>query len=730
MRSKLSRPFPIPIIQPRLAERYVQIFSLLLLGVWLLVGLIHDSRLLRRGYSSVPFWDEWRAIDHFPAYKHFQLRVFLQQHNEHRIVFPELILAIDGLLFHARQVFTIAMSCLFYVATWLLLAKSSLSSRTANRFALWCSILSAGIIITWSGSTLVLGTPFQVQWTLVEFAIAAALFSITRIGEFGDPRFRALTVAFAVIATFSSANGLFLWPVLIVSALMLHLRKRDIAVLGISGAVSIALYFTDYRFSSHSSLALAFQHPLFFLGFIATYIGVPFSPVSDQAGIVAGAISFSAFIGFGLYAWKSRQLRTWPGIVLFGFYFMVLLTGVMTAIGRMDPQNPSSLGAAKAHRYIIVPLEGWACLALIAGWLLCESRVRLWAMPLASVLLALFIVNRNPNTKGYVDNPRAAFFTSPQIAALSFETGLEDPGIIRTVFPDVRYVLKNLKVMRRYNLSVFYESREKWLGKSVSSVFKMIYPEPQTGAITVAYPVESGLELLGWSDSPRQLAKLQQLIFANEKQQIIGFGQKLADVFPWGLGSLSTPSSLAWVGFVNLTIPSKAVFAYRIDRRDNEVVQIGNPLSLAGLDGIKSISPEQMGPALPNLRWQIQGAWEKNGPLIAKPLGDAPAGDQFESWTGSDSDTGELLSDEFDAPNGCLVIPVAHGPSVDKLHVNVIDANSSAILKSVPLFGVDGSWRYWQLHVSEATSRVKIVAEDHGNNWGQWLALGEPHACR
>lgn len=730
MQSKLRRPSLLSAIQPRLTQRYLRIFSLLLLSVWMLVSFVHDGRLLLRGYSDVPFWDEWRGMDHFPAYKHFELWVFAQQHNEHRIVFPELIIAIDALLFHARKVFTIAMSCSFYIATWFLLAKSILWSRTANRFALWCAILTAGIVIAWSGSTLVLGTAFQVQWTLVEFAIAASFFSMAEASEFGNPRWTALTIALAVVATFTSANGLFIWPVLIAFALLLRLRKLDVAALGVSAVVSIALYFTDYQFSSHASLALAFEHPILFLSFIAIYIGVPFSSASDQVGIVAGIISFGSVIAFAVYAFKSRQLRTRPAVVFFGFYLMVVFTAAMTAIGRMDPQNPSWLGGASAHRYLIVPLEGWACLAMIAGWLLSGSRVRIWPVPLAAVLIALFIVNRDHKTEEYLRNPRSAFFTSPQIASLSFETGLEDPGIVRTVFPNIPYVHNGLNNMRRFNLSVFYKGREHWLGRPASSVFKNIYPQPQPGAITVLYPVESGLELLGWSDFPRQILKPEQLIFLNEKRQIIGFGRKLAEIFPWGLGSLNTPPSLAWVGFVNLTIPSQTVVAYRIDERDHALVQLGDPASLASIDGIKSVPYAQMGPTLPDVHWQIQGSWQKNGSLIANPLGNAPPDDRYESWVGSDLNTGELVSGDFEAPNGCLIIPAAHGPSIENLHIHVVDAKTSAVLKSVPLFGVDGSWRYWQLQVSDGTSRVKIIAEDHGNQWGQWLALGEPHSCR
>jgi hypothetical protein len=657
----------------------------------------------------------------------------LQQHNEHRIVFPELIFAVDDLLFHDRLAFTIALSCLFYLGTWYLLAQALLSDRNSNLFANLCSILTGGIMMTWAGSTLVVGSPFQVVWPLLFFVAVAALIFLAKLYESGTPLYCALTIACAVVATFSVANGLSIWPVLIAAALILRLSKKQIFALVVSAAISIGLYFTGYQFPP-SHFGLLVRHPLSFVNFVAAYLAVPYGPISDSIAIFAGFVSMGGFICLTTAAWRRNLVRTRPGIVLLGFYLIVLFTAAMTAAGRMDPQHPSSIGGAMAHRYIVIPLLGWAALAMIAGWILGRSRsgsrLHLWAAPLAVMLLTLFLENQSPKIKTWLQNPRYTFFSHPQIAALSFEAGLADSGIITMVSPIPDSIRRLLPLMKQYRLSVFADRRYEWIGKPASQVFPSIYPRPQAGAITVVYPVESGLELVGWSESPRNIFHPEQLVFLNEEQRIIGLGSKLPDNLPAGFTTLDTPAVLAWVGFANRAIPSESITAYKIGKDGRTIYPLGEPVSLQALDGIKSITPEQAGPTLSTEDWTMQGAWRKNGNLPDRPHGEQPRGDYFDDWNGGNTTGGELVSPLFKISNNCITIPVAHGPATTNLKIRVTDSAASATLASIPMLGADQGWRYWQMRIPGQVSAVRIAATDFGRDWNEWMALGEPRSCR
>src|SRR5438067_13530246 len=162
-----------------------------------------------------------------------------------------------------------------------------------------------------------------------------------------------------------------------------------------------------------------------------------------------------------------------------------------------------------------------------------------------------------------------------QLASLGFEAGLEDPGLMRHVMPAPFYVARMLPVLRKYRLSTFASPRIDWLGKPADTVFQHISDQPEAGAVTAVYPIESGLIVLGWKEGARNIWHPQQFIFLDERGQIIGFGSKLPAGVPRGLATLDTPQSLAWVGFVNLHFPSESFSAYAVEARGKALAPIG-----------------------------------------------------------------------------------------------------------------------------------------------------------
>src|SRR6185437_15530111 len=103
------------------------------------------------------------------------LRVLWQQHNEHRIVFPEIIFAVDMLLAHGRQILPLAFSFTCYFGTWVVISWTVLSDRSLPWTIRYTAILLSGVVIGWQGSAIALGMPFLLQWTLTQFASVLAL---------------------------------------------------------------------------------------------------------------------------------------------------------------------------------------------------------------------------------------------------------------------------------------------------------------------------------------------------------------------------------------------------------------------------------------------------------------------------------------------------------------------------------------------------------------------------
>src|SRR5438270_7741418 len=91
------------------------------LAGWMALHWYQTALRVRQFYNPLPVWDYWRVTSDYPALKAFHVGVLWRQHNEHRILFPEIVFQMDMFLFHGRMLLPLIFSSLFYVGTWMVL---------------------------------------------------------------------------------------------------------------------------------------------------------------------------------------------------------------------------------------------------------------------------------------------------------------------------------------------------------------------------------------------------------------------------------------------------------------------------------------------------------------------------------------------------------------------------------------------------------------------------------
>ncbi len=124
--------------------------------------------------------------------------------------------------------------------------------------------------------------------------------------------------------------------------------------------------------------------------------------------------------------------------------------------------------------------------------------------------------------------------------------------------------------------------------------------------------------------------------------------------------------------------------------------------------------------------WHPEGSWTLKGYYPA--IGDLTNGIGWGSWSGSDTNTGRIFTTIDSGSRGCFVLAVGHGPSPEnqKLTLSTLDGGTLAMF---PELAGDGKWKYYEIAYNPTISPVKLVAEDAGTGFGQWLAVGEPIEC-
>lgn len=697
---------------------------LLVLLAWLAFTWFQTIKRMARYYTPVPMWDYWRTAAFLHFYQAFDLRVLWQQHNEHRIVFPEIVFAADYLLLHGRQLLPLAISFLCYAGSWLLLARAFGRDAAVPPLVRRIGILLAGIIIGWQGSAVVLADTFLLEWTLLQFAVLVSLALMPRLKETGARTVLVGIIVAAIVATYSSANGLLLWPVLIGAALLLSVDKRQLMALVLSGIVSIAVYFIGYHFTSSLSIGKVLSHPWYSLEFAGAYVSMPFGAIkSTEFGVRLGLISLVMTAIFAVIAFKKGLAASPTGIVLFGWYVFIVLTVFLTAAGRMDPADPA-FGSAKAARYLTGPLVTWAVFILLCLWLSARWRWK-YAPPygIAFVIAVLLLIGL-PKLRWWLQGADQARARA-QLAALAIEVGLQDGNVDLGIFLDPQSVELWSAGLREHHLSVFYDDRSKWLGGPASNLGRLkqsVVP----GEITYTFPVLDGVEVAGWVDESRLRQGTGWILLANETGQAVGFGRRLPAGFPNYLENPRTPSAFGWVGFVNLRYRTKYFYAYAMEESGLSPIQ-----GFAAAPEIQVTKWQQQGPQIPGIRWQMDPSWMANNLPRNAFFGQGPTEPFYASWSGGDRNTGRLTSSVFAAPtNGCLIFPVLQGPADGGLTANVVDADTNQAIVSVPFQNTPHQWVFWRLPVTPAAKRLRIVAEDAGKDWGEWLAIGNPSECK
>ena len=559
-----------------IAQLHLQPAILILLLYWLFRNGFHTVQRIIDYYTPLPTWDYWRIVLNLNEYRSFHLGILWTQHNEHRILFPELVFAADMLL-HGCLILPLIVSFLCYLATFLMLSSPIYLDRYLTRFERFVAIALAGVLVFWEGCANVLASPFLLQWTMMQFATACSFVFLSRIKNTkSSVPLLGIAIA-ATIATYSSGNALMLWPLIVSLAFLLRLGKTQLLALSSSAVINFALYFVNYRSSSSLNLRNFFVHPVYSFNYIASYLSMPFGGKGAPSfGIAAGLLSLVGTVVLFLLAVRKQVHTTPTAIVLFGYYMFTFLTVLITAAGRMDPED-SQFIAAKASRYVTVPQMHWGVFVLLCLWVLWRTlRFKQIGNVLAlgfAILLFVYLPKLAPWLGATAD-----LFAEQQLEALSIENGLTDKKLLLKVFPSLPAVSAGLSSLQQSNLSIYYRFRGHWLGQPVR-LFSPIR-NPMSGAITQVISVDSGLRVLGWADFSEWKTPYRWVILTDESGTIVGFGSHFPAGFPRSVRSPANPSPLGWVGFISQRRQPKTVFAYIVGPRKNEIFPLTSSFPL------------------------------------------------------------------------------------------------------------------------------------------------------
>lgn len=286
-------------------------------------------------------------------------RLLWAQHNENRILFPNLVVLALAYTTHFNIVVEDYLNLVFWFLTTGLIIAAHKRRSPEMSWIWYCPLVVVLLSFTPLSATLF---GYRMCWFLTLFVLGGALFLLDR------PTLSRWVLTGAIIAavvgSFSSLEGLFIWPSGLV---LLYLRRRTRATMALwvaCAAVTGALYFIHYDFArSGGQGSYVSTHPWLVLSFFFSSIGnVVSTNFSDNPGAVDYRILAVGIIVFAIAVWALirgvRGVRSGdnPGAAI---GVALICFGLLFAAFIADGRTQNGLSAT-GSRYSIFELMIWA----------------------------------------------------------------------------------------------------------------------------------------------------------------------------------------------------------------------------------------------------------------------------------------------------------------------------------------------------------------------------------
>jgi hypothetical protein len=673
----------------------------------------------------LPFWDQWDFLhtlgQHFG--EGLTMRDLWAQHNEHRIFVPRLLFLLDAVAFGARSEFLIAATLaaqLAHAGLLILLFRRVADHAPALRVIAAATVVT-GMLLPSQLLNFIWG--FQVQFPLVYLAVTASFYCLVRRQEATGRRrwpWLAGAVLAGWVATGTMANGVLVWPLLVLLAACMRSGGGAIAVLAAAGAAAIAAYVVGYGTPGEQpGIARALADPAAVLVRSLGFLGSPLWPLGVPWGVGGGAAAFALA---ALALWRGWRQRPAPpaALALRHVLLFVLGAALLCGIGR----SHLAIEEVVTPRYATAALLLWVVVALL--FLAPSSRpVRLWR-PATAVAAGVGMAAMGPAcVSGH------ALFRDHQLdAASSLLAGVrDDDALSRTHGVDPESVLARCEVIRRRRLSVFADGLHFLVGTRLHEAFAVAADTMEVGLVEAVVPAPGGggaVRISGWAFDPRFGTPGAMVLVVDGSDRIVGLGHGgvlRPDVREADPGVRA--DDVGWRAWSRSPGHPGAPLAFFTVLPDGRAARLPDGRSPADPFGPE----EPLDEPAPLLEVEVRGAWRHDGMHPGSPRPPF-TGDVLGSWCGSDANTGEVrVALAAPAQGGTLVIPVLSGPDTGGTALYVVDAlldtPVAALSPAAPFWD---RWRAWHVRVP---ARPKggawiVTAVDRGTAWGQWLAVGSP----
>ncbi|MDF1795547.1 MAG: hypothetical protein P1U63_03310 [Coxiellaceae bacterium] len=388
---------------------------------WLLttlVAVILPLLAMAFTHFHLPFWDEWD--DNIPVYLHYlhhnlTLHDMLRHHNEHRMLFNRVIFLASYIL-TPQSTHTVLYACYaivityFFYTIYCIKKTCAVLQPQASTFSPWFYLLLAMLIFPTASITF-WRWPINIEFPATVLFATVAIFSLQKPCTWKQI---AICSAFCLLAGFSSANGMAVFPIAWLLLLAYRSQPKKLITFAVISIVSVVLY----RYNTHTATGFIIDRPLMSMKYFISFLGNPVGyRTSSIVPRIFGAVALVSVVLLSHAAYKrfnaqQQALLPWVGLSLFALCNALMGSVVRVNLGIAQSTSP---------RYVCITTMLYIAIVVLTKvqWPYFSKRVQWLLRFILTTFAFYFIVQAYHLVSSYLYS-----YYSPQEIALPYDVFL------------------------------------------------------------------------------------------------------------------------------------------------------------------------------------------------------------------------------------------------------------------------------------------------------------------
>jgi hypothetical protein len=395
---------------------------------------------------TIPYLDQWELVPLLEKMHNNTLTLadLWSQHNEHRIIFPQILMLILA-RFSNWNIF-LELCANIALAAFTLLFLLSILRSTLEIVSPLLKIFTSLMVFSmaqyqnWSWG-------WQIQFFLSILGSVIAIWAANKWR--GKANALIIIILAAVLSSYSFNTGLLTWPaVLVVMLLQKEWKRRHIIILTLACITTILLYYHNYtKPAYHPPILFFLDHPLVYTGYVLIYLGASLGWNCFSSFIMALIILAMTLLAmFNIWRFdrqKLRNLAPWLALALYA-----CLAACATGLGRAGFGWQQALAGRYTTISMFLPLSSGVLLyCSIKLNLIADKRKILKNRLFAAIVICILLISyAGSYYNGIKIMKESSIYINASAFCLAYPQTADD-YFLRILYPDPNIIRPRIKTL-------------------------------------------------------------------------------------------------------------------------------------------------------------------------------------------------------------------------------------------------------------------------------------------